>query len=147
LNDVRYGDRHVLVNLFTAVNAAVIFPTSTVAFVEEWKKRNAGFHTELKASSVNESLFTTSEELADTVQVTLVCAPTIAQSRTASESSLPKNNAPLGVENDETTPPRSGGVTDPKIATSSVGMASNDCPRRVSFDGGVTVEDSTYFTN
>lgn len=35
LDDARNGDRHVLVNLSTAVNAAVIFPTSTVTFVEE----------------------------------------------------------------------------------------------------------------
>jgi hypothetical protein len=37
LNIVRDGNHHVLVNLSIAVNAAVIFPTLTVAFVEEWK--------------------------------------------------------------------------------------------------------------
>lgn len=74
---------HVLVNLFTAVNPAVMFETVTVAFEVEWKNKNAGFHTSLKAASVNELSSTTVGESAYSVHVTLVWAATMAQSRTA----------------------------------------------------------------
>ena len=76
---------HVIVNLFTAANPAVIFPTVTVASEVEWKNNHAGFHTALKASSVNELSFTMVGELANSVHVTMLCAATMAQSLTASD--------------------------------------------------------------
>jgi hypothetical protein len=79
----QFDTSHVLVNLFTAVNPAVIFPTVTVTFELEWKKRYAGFHTSLNALSVNELSLTTVGELTNSVHVTLVWVATIAQSRNA----------------------------------------------------------------
>jgi len=134
---VPFYHSHVRVNLFTAVKPAVIFPTFTVAFEDELKNKYAGFHTALKASSVNELSSTTLDELANSVHVTLVRAATIAQSRIARDCLVPKNNLPDGVANDDTTPAISGGVTEPKTATSNVGMVFKDRPRRVSFVGGV----------
>jgi hypothetical protein len=121
----------------------VIFPTFTTALEEEWKYRYAGFHTSLKTLSVNELSFTISGELADSVHVTPVPVATIAHSRTARDGLVPKNSSPGGVVNDDTTPVMSVGRTDPKTAASNVGMVLKDCPKRVSFDGGVTEEDST----